>query len=368
MTPMRLLALVPKRLGVAPGQRFRLEQWAPRLRAHHDIAIDFLPFESPRLGEIIQQRGRALEKAARLLVATWRRRRDVARARDYDGVIIYREAAALGPAFFERWLARRGVPIYYDFDDAIWLRDPGSVNPRAAWLRFPGKVATVCRLARAVIVGNQHLAAWARGVCPPARVHVVPTTIELDRYPAQPEPASDAFVITWSGTQSTLHHLEGLRPVLEALGRRRRVVLRVISHREPPRFAGVATEYVPWCAAREAEDVGSAHVGIMPLPDDEFARGKCACKALQYMATGRAVVVSPVGVNVDIVRHRENGLVARTHDEWVAALDELAGSPELRARLGQAARATVTGRFSAEIGAAIFARVVRGAGAVEGRA
>jgi glycosyltransferase involved in cell wall biosynthesis len=267
----------------------------------------------------------------------------------------------LGPALYESLLARRGVPIVYDFDDAIWLRQPGSVNGAFAALRFPGKTRTICRAARAVTVGNEYLADWARRFN--AAVSVVPTSIDLGRFPVQPElGADDPLVIVWTGSQATLPHLELLRGALERVGARRKVVLKVICDRAPARpFPGVELRFVPWRAESEAEDVGAAHLGIMPLPDDEFARGKCACKALQYMATGRPALASPVGVNRDIIRSGDNGLLCASDDEWVAAIESLAASPERRRTLGAAGRRTVESGFSAESSAARFADAARAA-------
>jgi glycosyltransferase involved in cell wall biosynthesis len=116
--------------------------------------------------------------------------------------------------------------------------------------------------------------------------------------------------------------------------------------------------FVRWSADREAHDVGDCHVGIMPLPDDEVSRGKGGMKALQYMATGRPVVVSPVGVNAEIVQAGHNGYLANTLEDWVASLSKLARDPGLRARLGANARRTIEQGYSAQISAAKFAEVV----------
>src|SRR5579859_36651 len=157
----RLLALVQKPMGLAPGQRFRLEQWAPILRARHGVGIDFCPFESPRLTEILHQPGRRSEKAYWMLRDTGRRLGAVLEAKKgYDGVIVYREAALLGPALYERLLRRVSVPFYLDFDDAIWMPMESRANGLFSRLHFYGKTRTVCRLARAVTVGNQFLAQY----------------------------------------------------------------------------------------------------------------------------------------------------------------------------------------------------------------
>jgi glycosyltransferase involved in cell wall biosynthesis len=274
---------------------------------------------------------------------------------------VFREAALLGPAIYERLLAWTGKPIVYDFDDAIWSPGQAWQNGIFSRLRFPGKTSTICKLASAISVGNDYLARYARQRN--AKVFVVPSTIDLGAYPIIPEPVENGqFVVCWTGSTSTLVHFEHARAALERLATMVPLVVKVICSAPPKRaIAGAKMRFVPWSAEREAEDVGTCHAGIMPLPDDEVSRGKCAMKALQYMATGRPVVVSPVGVNVDVVEHGRNGFLAGSTGDWVEALLQLARSPEVRKRMGLAAREAVVERYSAEVGSRKFAEAVRAA-------
>jgi glycosyltransferase involved in cell wall biosynthesis len=359
---LRAMVLVNKAPGLAPGQRFRIEQWDAYLRREHGIVVEYQPFESPRLTRVLYENGRAIEKAALVLRDAVRRRSIVRAARSHDVIVIYREAALLGPPLYEWLLSRTRVPIVYDFDDAIWAlpkRTSVRINDAFRVLKFTGKTATICRLANAVTVGNEYLASWAREHNP--EVHVVPTSIELTAYPAQPPPLHDSpFTVVWSGTFSTLVHLEMARRPLEQLARRRAVRLNVICDRPIARpIAGVDTRFIPWRADAEAQSIATGHVGIMPLPDDEITRGKCGCKALQYMAAGRVAVAARIGVNSDIITHGENGFLASSDDEWVEILDLLANSGPLRERVAAAGRNTVKERFSAERSAALFARAIR---------
>lgn len=361
LRPLRLLVLVPKPQGVSPGQRFRLEQWAPHLEARHGVTLDFLPFESPGLTRVLYGSGRHAEKAARVAFDFVRRATAVVKARRYDGVIIYRELSLIGPAIYERLLASLNIPIFFDFDDAVWLEgDPGaSANGIFSRLHFWGKTSTVCRLASGVFAGNGYLAAYARERN--ANVFILPTTIELDEYPLQPElEADDPFVVCWTGSTTTLAHFEHARGALERLAASRRTTVRVICNRPPERpIAGAENLFVPWTEQGEAQAIGACHVGIMPLPNTDFTKGKCGLKALQYMATGRPAVLSPVGMNVDLVRSGENGFLAETDDEWVSVLTRLADSPELRKRIGAAGRRTIETGYSAPVVAKSLADAVR---------
>jgi len=359
MPERRLLVLLPKPMGLSPSQRFRLEQWAPHLAAEHGIRLDFAPFESRALTDLLPKPGKVAAKAIFTLRDFVRRSAAIARARDYDAVVVHREAALLGPAIYETMLAALRIPIIFDFDDAIWA--PGQVLSQGVFskLRFPSKTRSIIRRSAIVTAGNAFLADFARSNG--ATVEVVPTSIELADYPTVPEPSSsEPFVVCWTGSTPTLTHFEYARAPLEAFARQGRLRVKVICNVPPARaIEGAEMEFVPWSADGEAATLGACHVGIMPLPDDEFARGKCGLKALQCMSTGRPVIVSPVGVNLEIVKPGENGFLASSVDEWVTALNQLADSPELRARLGANARRTVEQQYSAETSAARFARAVR---------
>lgn len=357
--PRRLLVLVNKPEGLAPGQRFRLEQWAPRLARDHNITLDFIPFESPRLTEILYKPGRYFSKAYWTSFDFFRRARVLLDARNYDAVVISREAALIGPAIYERLLAWSGIPMIFDFDDSIWSPSQAMNNGIFSRLHFFGKTKTNCRLASAVTAGSEFLADYARRVND--RVFVVPTSIELDDYTMVPEPEDDRpFIICWTGSTSTLAHFEHGRAALERVAAKIPLTVKIICNRPPDRpVAGAETRFVPWTQAGEAHEIGDSHVGIMPLPDNEVTRGKCGLKALQCMATGRPVVISPVGMNRDLVRSGENGILASTTDEYVDALMQLASSREFRARMGAEARRTIEQSYSAEAVAAKFAEVVR---------
>jgi glycosyltransferase involved in cell wall biosynthesis len=357
-----VLASKPK--GLAPGQRFRLEQWAPRVAANHGIEMDLEAFESPRLTELLYQPGHRPEKAAWVLYDFARRLKHVVASRRYDAVIVFREIALIGPAIYERALKLAGIPMFFDFDDAIWQHSVqiSKANGVFSKLHFYGKTATICRLSRGVLAGNEYLASYARKQND--NVFVIPTSIELDRYPVQPELTDPGratpFVVAWSGSLHTLQHFEYAREALERLAQKRPLVVKVICNRPPERpIAGAENVFVPWSEAGEAEAVGSAHVGIMPLPDDPFTRGKCGLKALQFMATGRPVVVSPVGMNTDLIQSGENGVLATTTDEWLDALERLAAAGDVRRRMGTAGRKTIEDRYSAEVVSKRFADAVR---------
>lgn len=350
---MRVLALLPYPTGRVPGQRYRIEQWAPLLR-EEGIEVDFSPFLSRRAMDLLYEPGHVLAKARATLEGYARRLAQATALGLPDVVFVYREAALLGPAWLERILAWRR-PLVFDFDDAIYLVDTSPANAWARALKSPGKAAAICRLARHVTVGNDVLAAFARDHAP--AVTLIPSTVDTDAYRIMPRPPSPRPVVGWTGSVTTVRYLEALAPALRRLRQIRDFELRVIGGRAV--IEGVDVRCLPWRAESEVDDLGAFQVGLMPLPEDPWTRGKCGMKALQYMALGIPPVVSPVGVNAAIVTDGVNGFLASTDEEWVDRIGRLLADPALAARLGEAARRTVEAAYSARVQAPRLAQVLR---------
>ena len=342
---MRVLAIVSSVYDTNPSQRYRIEQWEPLLAAR-GVEITYRPFESDALHKVLYKPGHLPEKLKHVTEALVRRTRDVRDARGFDLVYVLREAALLGPPVFERWLKYMDVPYVFDFDDAVFVPYVSPSNGYLSYLKFPGKTRAICRMAAHVMAGNEYLADYARAVN--ERVTVIPTTVDTSKYTVEPRAPNEVPVIGWSGSHSTAPHLSTLKNALRRLAERERFVLRVVG---VPDFKmeGVEVEAMPWRSATEVEDLRPFDVGVMPLPDDKWSRGKCGMKALQYMGLAIPAVCSPVGVNSEIIRDGENGLLATTDDEWVEKLSRLLRSPEERARLGRAGRATLEARYSAAV-------------------
>ena len=341
---MRVLALMPGLYDTSPGQRYRLEQWDPLLR-ERGVEITYAPFEDEELHSIVYkpgQMGKKMQLVGRNLA---RRFSTITKARKYDLVYILREAALLGPAIFERLLYQQRVPFVFDFDDAIFVTYRSPSNGYLSYLKFASKTKTICRLASHVMVGNPYLAEYAGQVND--NVTVIPTTIDTDKYRVAPPRNSDGpLTIGWTGSYSTVQHLDTLRGALQKLAETENFRLRVIG---TPTYelAPVQVDAMQWRAATELEDLSAIDIGVMPLPDDNWSKGKCGLKALQFMALGIPTICSPVGVNTDIIQDNENGFLAATEAEWVEKLTRLLREGELRRRLGHAGRTTLEEKYSA---------------------
>lgn len=233
------------------------------------------------------------------------------------------------------------VPIVFDYDDAVLFRQQprgGSYRSATRERRF----ARACRLADAFVCGNEYLAGFCRPHGKP--VLVAPSPVPLDVPRARPGHFADPVRIGWIGGPGNLDALARLASPLRALARRRRIVLVVISEARLE-LEGVATEHVPWELVGQEQVLASLDIGVMPLEDSPWARGKCAYKLLQYMAAGLPVVASPVGMNCELVADGRNGLLAATPHDWETALERLLADVELAGKLGRAGRETVAATF-----------------------
>ncbi len=343
---MRVALLLPYAENTVGSQRYRLEQWRPELvRLGLEVSLHYL-IQDPALLEGLWQRPPRLTVLRDVLLAGLRRVHEATRL-DADVVIVHREATLIGPPVAEWRMARR-LPLILDFDDAIWLPPRGGRWSLTAAARMPWKTNWTLRWAAGASAGNSHLADHARRYVD--QVAVVPSTIDVrGTYAAvrRHQPASP-LTLGWTGSHSTARYLRDILPILRKVGRALPIRLRVIGAQVDD--ADLDIECLPWRADSEVADLLPMDIGLMPLPDDPWTRGKCGLKALQYMALGIPPVVAAVGVNREIVQNGQNGFLVTDPADWETAIARLA-DPAVRNAMGGAARRTVEERFSSEVAA-----------------
>lgn len=280
----------------------------------------------------------------------------IVRARKYDLVVVEYELLPYFPAIFERLFGWLGVRYVVDYDDALFHQYDRHRNPLVRSL-LGGKIATVMKHADAVVAGNEYLADYARRAAA-SRVEVIPTVIDLERYPPGLTKQDGPFTIGWIGQPSTARYLKTIAPALVEACRDGAARLRLIGS-GPVELPGVDVELLPWSGESEVALMHTFDVGIMPLPDEPWARGKCGFKLIQYMACGLPVIASPVGVNSEIVEEGKSGFLASSPDEWQQALETLMADAGLRKRMGMHGRSRVEERYCLQVAAPKLALLLR---------
>jgi glycosyltransferase involved in cell wall biosynthesis len=369
--PIRVLALSPMPEEGA-GCRFRVSQFIPLLKAH-GIEVTLSPLFTTEFFRLVYKPGRYLQKAAAFAGFSLRRfdsLRDVSR---FDVVLIYREIFPIGPAIVERLLAmRKRPPIVFDFDDAIFLPSVSEANRLIAALKFPGKVSSIIRHSDRIITGNEYLASFARRFND--AVTLIPTCVDTTKFVPRTDRASDdgrrstGLVIGWIGSPTTVPYIRGLSGALGRVAAERTFRLKLSGAGEPIDMPGVTVDNPTWTLEREVELFNTCDIGVYPLDDDEWSKGKCGFKAIEFMACGVPVVASAVGVNREIIQDGVNGFLASSTDEWVGKLIRLIDDPLLRARLAKAGRQTIESRYSLHGYAPKLAAVLRDAASGHPRA
>jgi glycosyltransferase involved in cell wall biosynthesis len=353
---MRILALTRYgRLGAS--SRLRTHQFISHLEAR-GIHLRVAPFFDDAYLETLYATGRTPWSVAGYFT---RRAGALFRCAGADAVWLEKEAFPWLPWLVEKALLPGSVPLVVDCDDAVFHRYDRHPSGLVRTL-LGGKIDAVMRRADLVVAGNAYLADRAR--CAGARrVEVVPTVVDLDRYPAAgPKPvvgpAAGPVVVGWIGSPRTAPYLDAVKPLLSRLTDRGTVSCVAIGAR-PDQVAGGPFAAMPWSEADEPACLRALDIGIMPLPDEPWTRGKCGYKLIQYMACGLPVVASPVGVNSDVVHHGETGFLASTQQAWEEALIRLAADGELRRRMGEAGRQRVASEFSLQVQAPRLERLLR---------
>lgn len=270
----------------------------------------------------------------------------------FDTLLVYGELLPMMPSWVEGSLLRK--PYIYDFDDAFYLKyRTGRFGPIQGLLGH--KFDAVIRGAAAVTAGNNVLESYASFINPSTTL--LPTVVDTSRYVPQRHARGRELVIGWIGSPSTAPYLGKLIAPLAALGREGAVRLVVIGG-PAPAIPGVAVEARPWSESTEVEWISSFDIGVIPLPDDDWARGKCAFKLIQYMACGVPVVASPVGANVDVVGEG-CGFLASTDSQWLEAFRILRDQPRRATEMGMAGRERVEARYSLHRSLPVLAGVIR---------
>lgn len=350
---LRVLALT--RYGRAgASSRIRFLQFLPHLE-QLGVFVDVAPLlRDAYLTRLYAGAGRAMTEIA---IDYLRRISQLFKVKQYDLLWIEKELFPDLPPWVETWFNRFGIRYVVDYDDAIFHNYDLSRNPLRRFLAK--KIDSVMRSASVVVCGNRYLAERAQRAGSKA-VEILPTVVDLDRYSVRPTGSSSLVTIGWIGSPATAKYLSLVAPSLKLLAEKFPLKLCVVGAN--PEMEGVEVVSRQWSELSEVGDIQSFDIGIMPLEDSPWERGKCGYKLIQYMACGIPVVGSPIGVNQEIVRHGQNGYLASTPDEWVGALSDLIADSVRRTHMGTVGRGLVEQEYCVQVVAPkladVFSRVI----------
>jgi glycosyltransferase involved in cell wall biosynthesis len=330
---MRVLVLTPYPYGTVAGPRSSFELWE-RVLAPAGITLDYAVFETDRLHEIIYAPGHTAEKAWQTILSYGGMVARSRRAGDYDAVLINREAALIGPALIERWVARK-VPVLYLLDDPLYVPYRSPSNGALSYLKAFGQVKTLCRMASVVFANSPQHVEFAREHS--ANVVEIPSVVDADLYTGwQPRAAGGAVTVGWSGSPSTVPNLQLIRGPLEHMAARDDVALRFIGA-DDVGLGGLRHQAKARNAATEVQDLRALDIGLAPLPETPWTRRKFILKVVQYMALGIPPVATPLGANPMVIDDGVTGFLAGGDAAWVAAIERLVDDEGLREEMGRRA-------------------------------
>jgi glycosyltransferase involved in cell wall biosynthesis len=342
MKKIVFITLYPE--GIVPGPRFRYEQYLPFLK-NENISYLHLPFFSKKSYENFQRSTSLSLLFIDILKGYFSRWIHLFACMKADYIFIFRDATPFGPPVFE-WIIAKILrkKIIYDFDDSIWHTDLDKSQWLKIWLRNPSKTNKIIKWSWKISCGNEYLCRHSRKYN--TNVVLNPTTIDTEYLHNKiKDQQTKRIVIGWTGTHSTLKYLEPLVPVIKNLEEKFDFDFLVICNKKPG-WQLKSLVFLPWNKDSEIEDLMRINFGLMPLPDDEWSKGKCGFKALQYMALGMPALVSPVGVNTEIVSQGEEGYICEDGKDWEKYITVLLTDEQARIQMGKKARQKIIDRYS----------------------
>ena len=343
----KILFIAAHRPDRSPSQRYRFEQYFNFLQENgYQCELSFILSESD--DKAFYSTGSIFQKFFITLKSFKIRIKDVRRSNQFDIIFIQREAFMTGSVFFEKQFSKSKAKTIFDFDDSIWLLDTSKANKIWQWMKSAKKTRKIIAVSDLIFAGNNYLADYANQFN--ENVKIIPTTINTNLFQRKSEYKDNQKIcIGWSGSLTTIKHFENAIPFLVKIKQKYpdKVFFKVMGD-QTYQNEELDIKGIPWSSATEVEILSSFDIGIMPLPDDQWVKGKCGLKGLSYMALEVPTIMSAVGVNPGIIDEGVNGFLANTEEEWVNKISLLIESFELRKKIGKNARKTVEKKYSTE--------------------
>jgi len=345
----KILVICPFPEGVAAGQRLKYEQYFPHWRSEgYEVTVS--PFMDLAMWQVVYTKGNYLPKIFGTLKGYTRRLKDIFRIGKYDYVYVHMWVTPLGSSIFERIIRGRAEKLIYDLEDNVFSERKNDFNGFFHFLKGRGKIKYLLISADHVITSSPFLNEYCLGLNKSKACTYISSSINTDVFvPINSYSNNRIVTIGWTGTFSSKIQLDILRDVFFLLAKRCQFKLRIIGNFQYE-LPGVDIEVIQWSKRNEVADLQAIDIGVYPLiMQDDFVMGKSGLKAIQYMAFGLPTVASDIGTSRQIIKHLDNGWLVKNETEWVDALETLVNSPELRRKLGTAARTTVMDRYSTRV-------------------
>lgn len=343
----KILFIAAHRPNRSPSQRYRFEQYFDFLKTNgYELELSSIIDETD--DAFFYSPGHLFKKFLFTVKSAAKRLKDLKRADDFDIIFVQREAYMTGSTFFEKRFARSKAKLVYDFDDSIWIMDTSDANKKWEWMKSTKKTGEIISVSNMVFAGNKYLSEYAQKFN--KNVKIIPTTIDTSVFKRKQEYSdTEKICIGWSGSITTIKHFEEATDILKKIKQKYgdRVYFKVMGD-DTYENKDLNIKGIPWTSATEIGIISSFDIGIMPLPDDQWVKGKCGLKGLSYMALEVPTIMSAVGVNTEIISDGDNGFLAATEEEWINKISLLIESFELRKKLGSNGRKTVIDRYSLE--------------------
>jgi glycosyltransferase involved in cell wall biosynthesis len=339
--------------------RYRVEQYVPYLE-NKGIECAIRPFISAKFYKILYKRGFCFKKILYFIQSSIQRFFDIFLAMRSDLIFIHLEAFPLGPPFLEHIFVKiLHKKIIYDLDDAIYIGNTSSANNFLKYLKCPSKIKKIIKLSSHVIACNEHLASYAKKYN--NKVAVIHTSVDTDKFKPISREKKENIVIGWMGSHSTAKYLSELKNVFLKLSAKHKFTVKIIGAGEGYDFEipGINVVKLDWSLKDEIAHFQSFDIGVYPLPENEWTKGKTGFKTIQYMSVGIPCVVSDIGANKHIIKDGVNGYLAKTEEEWVEKIYNLIQDPNLRMNIGLQGRKTAEEKYSLKVSAFKFLEVIK---------
>jgi L-malate glycosyltransferase len=344
----KILVICPFPYSLAAGQRLKYEQYFDHWRKNgYDITMS--SFIDIKAWEIVYKPGNYAEKILGSLRGYIRRIGDIFRINRYDIIYVFMWVTPFGTSFFERLCRFLSEKLIYDVEDNVLMEKSNTVNPFVKLFKSNEKTLHLIKTADHVISSSPFLNDHCLNINTNKACTYISSSIDTSRFvPANSYTNDHKIVIGWTGTFSSKVYLDLLRNVFIELNKRCQFSLRVIGNFEYE-LPGIDLEVIQWSKEKEVEDMQGIDIGVYPLFQNDWVLGKSGLKAIQYMAFGLPAVATNVGTTPMIINHLENGCLVKTEEDWIETLENLINNPELRQKLGKAARNTVLNKYSQDV-------------------